>query len=61
MRKEAKIEINKGNEVLSTNKKENKDNIIIGKNRVITNGCSSFNISLEYMVSGVGGYGLNLI
>ena len=54
-------EINKRNEVLSTNKKESKDNIIIGKNKVITNYCSSFNISSEYTSSRVGGYGLNLI
>ena len=41
--------------------KINKENLIIGEKGDIQYKCNSENISSEYNVSGIGGYGLNLI
>ncbi len=47
--------------VLCTNKKEVKGNVNIENKWAIINKYSSLNISSEYNISGVAGYGLNLI
>lgn len=61
MRKESIDKIKKENEVLCVNKKENKENLIIWEKVDTQYKCNSENISSEYYVSGIGGYGLNLI
>ena len=47
--------------VLCINKKEVKGNVNIENKWAIINKYSSLNISSEYNISGVAGYGLNLI
>ena len=47
--------------VLCINKKEVKGNVNIENKWAIINKYSSINISSEYNISGVAGYGLNLI
>ena len=61
MRREVIDRIKKENEVLCVYKKENKENLIIWEKGDIQYKCNSENISSEYNVSGIGGYGLNLI
>ncbi len=61
MRKELIDKVNKENEVLCLNKKENKENLTIGEKGDMQYEYNSENISSEYNVSGIGGYGLNLI
>lgn len=61
MGKELINKINKENEVLCVNKKENKENLIIVEKGDIRYKSNIENISSEYNVSGIGGYGLNLI
>ena len=53
--------IKQENEVQYLNKKEIKGELTIGENAYIQNKCNIKNISSEYNVSGIGGYGLNLI
>ena len=61
MRKKLIDKINKENEVLCVNKKEVKNNLIIGEEVDIQYKFNSENTSLKYNLSGIGGYGLNLI
>ena len=61
MRREVIDRIKKENKVLCVNKKEIKENLTIGEKGDIQYKCNSENISSEYNVSGIGGYGLNLI
>lgn len=61
MRKETIDKIKKENEVLDVNKKMTKNILTIGEKVNIENKYNSENISSEYSVSGIGGYGLNLI
>ncbi len=61
MRREVIDRIKKENKVLCVNKKEIKENLTIGEKVDIKYKCNSENISSEYNVSGIGGYGLNLI
>lgn len=61
MRKELIDKIKKENEVLCVNKKEVKDNLTIGEEGDIQYKFNSENTSSEYNLSGIGGYGLNLI
>lgn len=61
MRKKLIDKINKENEVLCVNKKEVKNNLTIGEEVDIQYKFNSENTSLKYNLSGIGGYGLNLI
>ena len=61
MRKETIDKIKKENEVLDVNKKMTKNILTIGEKVNIENKYNSENISSEYNLSGIGGYGLNLI
>ena len=61
MRKKLIDKINKENEVLCVNKKEVKNNLTIGEEVDIQYKFNSENISLKYNLSGIAGYGLNLI
>ena len=61
MRKKVSNKMKQENKVICTNKKEIKRNVIMRNKWFIINKYSSENISSEYNVSGVGGYGLNLI
>ena len=61
MRREVIDRIKKENKVLCVNKKEIKENLTIGEKGDIQYKCNSEIISSIYNVSGIGGYGLNLI
>ncbi len=61
MRREVIYKIKKENEMLGVNKKLTKNILTIGEKGNIQNKYNSENISSEYNVSGIGGYGLNLI
>lgn len=61
MRKKLIDKIKKENEVLCVNKKGVKDNLTIGGEGDIQYKFNSENISSGYNLSGIGGYGLNII
>ena len=61
MRKKVSNKIKQENKVLCAIKKEIKDTVINGNEWAIISKYNSENISSEYNVSGVGGYGLDLI
>ena len=61
MRREVIYKIKKENEMLGVNKKLTKNILTIGEKGNIQNKYNSEIISSEYNVSGIGGYGLDLI
>lgn len=61
MRREVIYKIKKENEMLGVNKKLTKNILTIGEKGNIQNKYNIENISSEYNVSGIGGYGLDLI
>lgn len=61
MRSEVIDRIKKENEVICVNKKEIKENLTIGEKGDIQYKCNIESISSMYNVSGISGYGLNLI
>lgn len=61
MRREVIYKIKKENEMLGVNKKLTKNILTIGEKGNIQNKYNIENISSEYNVSGIGGYGLDII
>lgn len=61
MRREVIYKIKKEDEMLGVNKKLTKNILTIGEKGNIQNKYNSEIISSEYNVSGIGGYGLDLI
>lgn len=61
MRREVIYKIKKENEMLGVNKKLTKNILTIGEKGNIQNKYNSEIISSEYNVSGIGGYGLDII
>ena len=61
MRREVIYKIKKEDEMLGVNKKLTKNILTIGEKGNIQNKYNSEIISSEYNVSGIGGYGLDII